>query len=300
MVVKDSKTMKKIFYFLVCLVALTFSACAPQVDDKIDIGGLPTASFSITPTSNPNKFTLTNTTVGGFLARWELGDGTTADTSVVVATYPRKGTYKVILTAFGKGGSASTSKDIVVAQDDPTACSGNLQLLTNCSSKRWKLAPEAGALWVGPDATFTTTWYATGTADIAVRSCAFNDEYVFGSDGSFRYDSKGDFWVDTDGNGNVTPPGLGLTAGCNPIANWPNAYKAWGDGTSPRTFNVTNTQLTVIGLGAYMGLYKVGTGAEVTTPQTSVTYNIKELTANRMVLFVNYGTGVWRFTFVPA
>ena len=294
--------MKKIVLFKY-IIALTFignfTACTPKEDDKIDIGGLPTASFTVTATSNPNRFTLTNTSTGAFLQKWDLGDGTTADTSVVTANYARKGTYKVTLTAFGKGGSGSTTKDIVVAQDDPTACSGNIKLLTDCGTKKWKLAPEAASLWVGPDATFATTWWGIPTGDLNVRACMYNDEYSFSSDGTFKYDGKGDFWADSDNNGNVFPAGLGLSVGCQQISAMPSAYKAWGS-SDARTFVINATELKVIGTGAFIGLYKVGNGAEVMVPQASVTYTIKELTATRMVIYINFGPGFWRFTLVPA
>ena len=291
--------MKKILKYIIALVLISnFMACKPDVADKIDIGSIPNAAFDVTATANPNKFILTNKSTGTFLYKWDLGDGTSADSSVVVASYLRKGTYKVTLKAFGKGGFGTASKDIVVAKDDPTACSGNMQLLTGCGTKKWKLAPEAGALWVGPDATFGTTWFSNPAGDVAVRACQFNDEYSFSSDGTFKYDGKGDFWADSDNNGNVFPAGLGLSVGCQPIASIPTAYKAWG-ASDARTFTINATELKLIGLGAYLGLYKVGNGAEVMVPQQSVTYTIKELTASRMVVYINFGPGFWRFTLVP-
>jgi PKD repeat protein len=282
---------------LVAFALITLMGCKPQTDGKIDIGPLPTAAFDITPTASPNKFTLTNKSVGTFLQKWDLGDGTLADSSVVVVSYPRKGTYKVTLNAFGKGGMGTTSKDIVVAQDDPSACAGNIKLLTNCGVKKWKLAPEAGSLWVGPDATFATTWWGIPAGDIAVRSCMYNDEYSFNVDGTFIYDSKGDFWADEEG-GNPYPAGMGLPIGCQPTSAVPAAYKAWVEST-PKRFTVTATDIKLIGAGAYMGLYKVTTGALAPTPAATTTYTIKELTATRMVIYINFGPGFWRFTLVP-
>ena len=294
--------MKKIHFFksiIALFIIGNFMACKPDVADKIELGSIPTAAFDVTPTANPNKFTLTNKSTGTFLYKWDLGDGTSADSNVVIAVYPRKGTYKVTLKAFGQGGFGTATKDIVVAQDDPTACTGNMQLLTGCGTKRWKMVPEAAALWVGPDVSFGTTWWASGAADVTGRSCFFNDEYVFSSDGTFKYESKGDFWADTDNNGNIFPAGLAIAPGCQPISALTGAYQPWGS-SDARTFTINATELKVIGLGAYLGLYKVGNGAEVMTPQSSVTYTIKELTATRMVIYINFGPGIWRFTLVPA
>lgn len=291
--------MKKIQFlsYIGAFALITFLGCKPEVDDTIDIGAPPTAAFDVTPTANPNRFTLTNKTVGSFLQKWDLGDGTTADSSVVVAAYPRKGTYKVTLSAFGKGGMGTVTKDIVVAQDDPTACKDNIKLLTNCGTKKWKLAPEAGSLWVGPDATFATTWWQIPTGDVAVRACMYNDEYSFSADGTFKYDAKGDFWADEE-NGNPFPAGMGLPIGCQPTSALTAAYKAWGENTA-RNFVVTATDLKVIGTGAFIGLYKAGNGIVAPVPQASTTYLIKELTATRMVIYINFGPGFWRYTLVP-
>ncbi len=291
--------MKKIssIQLLVAFALITLMGCKPQVDDKIDIGSLPTAAFDITPTASANKFLLTNKSVGTFLQKWDLGDGTTADSNVVLAVYPRKGTYKVTLNAFGKGGMGTVSKDIVVAQDDISACTGNIKLLTNCGTKRWKLAPEAGSIWVGPDASFGTTWWGIPDADVPKRPCMYNDEYVFSADGTFKLDNKGDFWADDEG-GVVFPSGLGLSIGCQQTSALPAAYKAWGD-TGARTFTITATDIKLIGVGAYIGLYKAGNGTLASVPQQTTTYTIKELSATRMVVYINYGGGVWRFTLIP-
>jgi PKD repeat protein len=288
--------MKKIVNLFV-LISLFLLGCTPQQDDAIDLPAPPTVAFEVQTTANPNKVKLINKTPDAFLFKWDLGNGSKGDSSVVEAFFPFKGTYKVTLQAFNKGGFGTATKDIVIAQDDPSACSGNLQLLTNCGSKVWKLAPQEGTLKVGPDAAFATVWWQNNAADVVARSCHFNDEYTFTSTGGFEYDNKGDFWADTDGNGNVTPADLGVSPGCQPASAWPTKYKGWSSGS--HRFTVNANELTVVGTGAWIGLYKVGTGAEVTTPQASVTYKIKELTANKLVLLANFGPGFWQFTLVP-
>jgi len=47
-----------------------------------------------------------------------------------------------------------------------------------------------------------------------------------------------------------------------------------------------------------MGLYKIGTASEVTSPQSAVTFSINSLTENRMVLVADYGDSVWKVIFV--
>lgn len=287
----------KKYNFWGVMLLLGFWSCTPQIDDKIELPAPPTAVFEVQPSSNPNRVKLINKTPDAFLLRWDFGNGTTKDTLEAEAYYPFRGTYRVTLTAFGKGGHSTTSKDVVITQDDPSACTGNLQILSACSSKTWKLAPEAGALKVGPDAAISTVWWSNNANDVAVRACLFNDEYTFTSTGNFQYDNKNDFWADTDGNGNLTPPDLAPSAGCQPASAMATRYSAWG--TNTHRFSVTPTELTVTGTGAFIGLYKVANGAEVTTPQSAITYRIKELTANKMVLLINFGGGFWQFTLVP-
>ena len=85
--------MKKIqsIQYILALAIITFMGCKPDVADKIDIGGIPTAAFDVTPTSNPNRFTLTNKSTGTFLYKWDLGDGTTADSTTVIVAAQNAG-----------------------------------------------------------------------------------------------------------------------------------------------------------------------------------------------------------------
>ncbi len=285
--------------FALCLLPFAFCllSCNPSEIDKITLPAAPTASFEIQTTSNPNRVKLIGNAPDAFLLKWDLGNGTSNDSASFTASFPFKGTYPVTLYALGKGGSTSVTKNVVIAQDEPTPCTGNVQLLTGCSSKTWKLIPQANAFQVGPDAAFSQVWYANGAADVAGRSCQFNDEYTFTSSGDFIYDNKGDFWADTDGNGNLTPTDIAPKPGCQPASVIPAKYKDWNSNSNK--FSVTSSELSLVGSGAFICLYKVANGAEVTTPQASVKYTIKELSANKMVLLINYGGGFWQFTLVP-
>ncbi len=287
------------YLFVLSLITyhLSLISCSPQEVDKITLPVPPTASFDVQTTSNPNKIKLVSNAPDAFLLKWDLGNGVSSDSSSLIASFPFKGTYNVTLTAFGKGGSSSVSKSVVIAQDEPTPCTGNVQLLTGCSSKTWKLIPQANAFQVGPDAAFSQVWYANSATDVVGRACQFNDEYTFTSAGVFTYDNKGDFWADTDGSGNLTPSDIAPKSGCQPNSALNAKYKDWGSNTNK--FTVTSTDLTVVGSGAFICLYKVANGAEVTSPQASVKYTIKELSANKMVLLINYGGGFWQFTLVP-
>ena len=49
----------------------------------------------------------------------------------------------------------------------------------------WILAPEAGALMVGPSAG-NGDWWSSSEEDVTTRACYFDDHYVFNADGSFQ------------------------------------------------------------------------------------------------------------------
>lgn len=286
--------MKKYIYLSFLLPLIGLWGCEPFVDDKIDLGGPPVPTFEIIQAGTPNDYTLINTTEGAFLTQWDLDGNGKREGENVDVNFPFKGTYEITMTTFSKGGSASASQSITVTQDDPDACFGNFQLLTGCGEKVWKLAPESDAMHIGPS--INETWWGNSQADVGTRECHFNDEYIFRVNGEFEYDNKGDFWADDNGSGVVWPADLGLDIGCQSNDAWPDKYKAWGSGV--HSFTVTENSLTVSGLGAWIGLYKAGTNDEVVEPQPSTTYSISELSENRMVIFADYGWGVWRFTLV--
>lgn len=282
-------------YLRYALIMIGFMSC--NANEITSLPAPPIADFDIQTTANPNIVLLTNKTPDAFLFNWDLGNGTTADSSVVEAYYPFKGTYSVTLQAFNSGGFGTIKKDVVIDADDPNGCVGNIKILSSCSTKVWKLDPNAGALKVGPDAEFLTVWWQNSLADVATRICMFNDEYTFGSDGTFTFDNLGDFWADADNSGNVTPPDLGVPVGCNPATAWPEKYLGWSSGV--HSFVVNETELTVNGTGAFIGLYKVANGKEVTEPQESITYTLKEITDDKIALLINFGVGYWQFTLVP-
>jgi PKD repeat protein len=282
--------MKKIFYFLI----ICFSISCAKEEARIELPAPPTASFKYAAGKDANHIILTNTTDGAFLYQWSLSNGTKSDQASFEAYLPYKGDYEVTLTAFNKGGFGTTKQKITITEDDPNACFGQIALLSNCSEKVWRLKQGANAMVVGTPA-LTQVYWANADAELAARPCHFNDEFKFTSKGVFEYDNKGDFWADADSNGKLIPADGGLATGCNSGGNWKAPYDVWGPGK--HKFSVSNNQLTLSGKGAWMGLYKVGTTAEVNVPQESVTYNIIELTNTKLVIAAVYASLEWRFTF---
>ena len=276
------------------IFAVLAIACDPQQDDKIDIGLPPAeASFVIQPLTQPNHYLLTNTTPDVFEYLWDLGNGTRMSGAEVEAFYPLKGTYTITLTVFGKGGHATSSQTLEVPEDAPFDCESDAlyKYLTDCGQRTWKLKPVEGSLWVGP-ADGSTTWWAIPQSDVDSRPCQFNDEWTFTKDGQMIYDAKGDVFAE---------PYMGFNFECIDEAMLPADKAPWGSGT--HTFELLpGNKLKVNGLGAYLGLPKAANGAEVTDPQTSVTYDIIRWESNpdgkEMELEINFGAGIWRFIYI--
>lgn len=283
--------------FAVALIsAVALASCEY---DMRDLGPKPTASFTVTPISGQtNKYLLTSTSTNAFRYDWDKADtkGYVAGKQVDTVYFADKGTYNVKLFAYGQSGVDSAVQTITVSADDPAALTP-LKLLTGNSTRTWKVAPEAGALWIGPS-DGSQTWWANSAADVTARSCMFNDEYKFSKTGSaFNFESKGDFYVDEEG-GAPWPAGMPAT-GCYANSAIPAQYQAWANNGN-FTFEVNGNKLKVIGTGAHLGLYKAATPptAAADAPQSSVTYDIVSITATRMVLKLDYGWGAWKFTFV--
>ena len=146
----------------------------------------------------------------------------------------------------------------------------------------WMLAPEAGSLGVGP-AEFDVSWWNGDDGVIALRACYYDDEYVFGRDGSFRNVQGEETWlevwqgVDADGCGAPIAP---------------------HDGSIDATFEYDEEAqtLTINGQGSYMGLAKAVNGSELASSGDapgSIVYNAYEQADGSLVVTVEAGAGVW-------
>jgi len=146
----------------------------------------------------------------------------------------------------------------------------------------WMLAPEAGSLGVGP-AEFDVSWWNGDDGVIALRACYYDDEYVFGRDGSFRNVYGDETWLEPWQSGGGEECGA-------PVA--PN------DGSIPATFEYDDAAqtLTITGQGSYMGLPKAINGAEIASIADvpgSIVYNAYEQEDGSLLVSVEAGAGVW-------
>jgi PKD repeat protein len=288
--------MASLYFFIVVVCFSVLFSCKYETRELLP---KPVASFTVTPVAGQtNRYVLTSTSTNAFRYDWDKASGTgyVQGKQIDTVYFPDRGNYTVKLFVFGQSGIDSSKQVIAVAADDPAALTP-FKILTGNSSRKWKLAPEAGALWIGPDP--GTTWWANGLADVTGRSCMFNDEYTFTKAGNvLTYDSKGDFYVDEEG-GVPWPAGM-PPVGCYSNNAIPAQFQAWANNGTFSFEVMNNNKLKVIGTGAHLGLYKAATppDAAVTSPQASVTYDIVSITPTRMVLRLDYGWGAWKFTYV--
>ncbi len=302
------QNLTKLFGFFLLL-----TVCFACSDDEDTGGGAtnteePRARFTpVQSADNAFTFDFVNESINSESFAWDFGDGVGTSTEESPSyTYAVEGNFSVQLTATGPGGVHVSTNDVNVT--DPNA---QRRIITGDNTKTWKLLRDISAgdefpMLVGPQDR-SQIWWAFGLNDpIGSRPCIMEEEYIFGADGSYVYNTFGSVFADF-GVWNVDLEGACVDE-TNP-ANMVNVdgadISAWGS-NSGYTFEFDNTAntLTVSGVGAHVGLPKVGVGAEFNTPQPSVTYNIVTLEDNngidKMVLETDLDAagGYWSFTLV--
>lgn len=183
----------------------------------------------------------------------------------------------------------------------------NQNTLTGGGTKSWRLAQQAGALAVGP-AKGSAEWFANTAEDVTgLRSCWFNDEYIFSSDGSYAYEANGDIYAEgymgVDGDG------------CVAEADIPADAQAWTSATHNFSFTPATGEepayVTVTGTGAFIALPKAFNGGEYGAAppdeNASVTYEVLDYqqtgSGELLVLTIDISEGevggaYWTFTLV--
>jgi len=297
------KQFTKLSLVIMALVAVVFVSSCKKKDSAKDV----IASFTFT--TDPADFLkiqFTNESQNYSSVSWNFGDGSAASAEVSpLHAYAAAGTYSVTLTANGDGGTDSYTASVVVS--DPNA---ELTKLAGAATKTWKLIRVTTTgrypIEVGP-IDHSQIWWAMGlnNTEIPNRPCMLNDEFTFGRDGSLVVNLNGDYWAE---GGTFSPDN---TCAATTAMVGPNGedLSAWGGGnfTYVLTPGATPT-LKAVGLGAYIGFFKLGNDAETKVPLESVTYNIVKLTddaVDTLIIEGNYHSadptfagGYWRFALV--
>lgn len=286
-----------------CLPLLFMAILAISCSDKWEqeLGPRPEGDFSVSSIEGmPNYYLLSSDVEEAFRYKWKTNeeDGWYEGGQTDTAYFELAGTYEVQMIAMTQNGHVNASQIIEVENNAPgVACAGdNLALITGCTAAQTWVLDGAGSLWVGPP-DGSATWWSLPASDLEARACLLNDQFTFQEDGTFIFENNGDFWVEDEG-GAAHPADIGLEIGCHPAEAWPAQYAAWGSGT--HQFSVTEDQITVSGTGAFLGIYKIGDAVGAApAPEESITYDIVELTAEKMVIEKVYDWGKWQFTFRP-
>lgn len=290
----------RLYSSLVLMLAAFFAvSCSDEYDQEL--GPRPEGDFTVQAIEGmPNTYLLTSNVDEAFRYKWNFGDDTgwKEGNQTDTAYFELAGTYDVQMIAMTRNGHVNSTQAVVVENNAPgVGCAGEPEeVITGCTdAQTWVLA-GAGSLWVGP-ADGSATWWELPASDLETRACILNDHFTFQSDGTYIFENNGDFWVEDEG-GNPHPADIGLEIGCHSADAWPAQYEAWNSGT--HQYEISEGQITVRGTGAFLGMYKLGdeVGA-APAPEESITYDIVELTAERMVLEKVYDWGKWRLTFMP-
>ena len=261
--------MKKLLLAIFLFSMLFTAGCE---DDSSSVEE-PTARFIyVVGEDNGLMVTFTNASLNADTYSWDFADGESSTETSPSHTYATSGTYDVTLTATNSGGSDAVTKSLELT--------GDLTLAD--LNDTWKVAPEAGALHVGPSAG-NADWWSLSEADLTTRACFMDDKYTLGSDGSFSIEMDGETWLET-------------WQADSEICGAPLAPH---DGSGSYTYEATETTLTVSGEGAFMGLPKANNAGELPDVDlpTSITYTIVEFVRDgagkRLVLHIECGSGLW-------
>ncbi len=278
--------LKKGFYILL-LLSITIS-CNEDEDFTL-IEGLDFVIASLSDDGREVGVVPTTVSGGDVLYTVDFGETSDDDSDVLMTSgplveykYPNEtATYRITVTASLEGAPSDvslTKEYTVTIQVAPPSLSG--------IEGTWKLAPEAGALGVGP-AQDDVSWWASSSDDVTGRACLFDDEYVFNADGTFQNVLGSDTWVEAW-------QGAAEDGCAAPV--FPH------DGTASATYeyNATAGTITLEGTGAHIGLAKVINGGELSTPSEaaeSITY-IAAVSADGNTIELDIeiaGGGFWSF-----
>ncbi|AMR29271.1 hypothetical protein A0257_20670 [Hymenobacter psoromatis] len=177
-------TFRKFALVLAGVAAL--AACRKDGVTTLD-GPIPTPGFTVAlnTTQYPVVATFTNTTTDAFLYQWDFGDGSPlASGPNVTHTYKVPGTYRVKLTAAGRGGTGFSPQTPVVI---PTIC-GNAAyaVLTACGgtgATSWTLSDQPGAV------VKLSASGAVLASSTTLDPCQLDDSFSFAGTFSYAYDA---------------------------------------------------------------------------------------------------------------
>jgi PKD repeat protein len=205
--------------------ALILGVSSCKEKDSPTLGDAPSpadAAFTYAPSAANANIIDFKASVSGFTYKWDFGNNTAGEGATAQGTYPNKGIYTVTLTIFNSGGSASSSQDVEIKEDDKSLLSNpKYTLLTGGTagggSKTWVIdSTRAGHFGVGKSDGLWPEHWSAQPGDKA-NSGLYSDKYTFKLNG-FKFDqvTGGSVFLNDDQMG-----------------NFPGSYKNADDATAP-------------------------------------------------------------------
>jgi PKD repeat protein len=249
----------------------------------------PIASFQFAiSTTNFLEVTFTNYSQNATTYSWNFGDATTSTDQNPIHAYTAAGTYTVVLTVKNSANVEATFNQEITITDPDLA----LKLLTGEVSKKWKLYRVGTSMSLGPNAGNPGNWWA-GLENNGTRPCLYNQEFTFHFNGTYVFNDNGMFWGESGVfNGKWNFETCFEAIASNMINKDDVNVSAWLSGTHSFTYNPSAGTATLTGLGAWIGIPKLGTNSEISVPASSVTFKLEitqETGYDLMKVTFNYG-----------
>lgn len=251
--------MKKIIYSLLWILTLQIMIVACKEDDPQL--GPPPSSDDVTFTfeydvDNPNIVYFTNTSPIGFQAIWDFGTGVTATGDEATAPFPLQGDYEVKLTLLTKGGMASNTQIVNIANTNPLMLDiPSYNMLTGginaVNGKTWIVDKETpGHLGVGPNGGTFPEWYAAAPFEKDGRNL-YDDKMTFKLAG-FAYEHVVNDYFYANGGYSSLPGAIQEPGGGDYFVPWtpqPSTWNMTDNGNGTYNLTVSNPEF----LGYYQG-----------------------------------------------
>ena len=253
------------------LIVTSTEGCTDTSIQTVDVGPIPTASFTVSNACEGNITSFVNTSTiddGTLTYVWDFGDGNTSTDEDPDHTYSVDGTYTVTLTATSDNGCEDATTASVEVFDSPTAlftasteCFGGATEFTNLSTGTGTLA------------------YSWDFGDSSPLSSDANPTYTYATVGSFTA-------VLTVTNSNLCVSTHTVTVTVNELPTVDFSFSDVCEGT-PATF--TNSSSA----GTYSWDFDNGNSSTLTSPSqtyaTAGTYDVA-LTVTDANFCINSGT----------
>jgi PKD repeat protein len=273
---------------------ITFISCK---EDEPAPDPIASFQYAISET-NFLEVIFTNYSQNAVSYTWTFGDGQTSTDENPAHIYEAAGSYEVVLTAKNKDGVTHSFSETILITDPYVA----LRLLTGDVSKTWKLFREGTSMSLGESAENPANWWE-GLQNNGARPCLYMHEFTFHFNGTYVFNDNGVFWGEYGVfNGQWNYEKCFEATSENMINKDGVNVSDWLSGTHAFTYDASAGTATLTGLGAWIGIPKLGTTGETTVPVASVTFKLsitQETGYDLMTVAFDWGAaGYWKIVYV--